>query len=82
MPHVELAVKLAVALVGGPIVTEDVLVFVTVMVCCVAAVPVSLLKTSAVGSSAMPGSAVPKPASVAVTVPASVTTVRTPLRGP
>jgi hypothetical protein len=59
LPHVETAEKLALLVVGVPMATTDELVLTTLIVCCVAAAPDWLLKMSAPGWSAMPGSAVP-----------------------
>ena len=69
-------------MVGAAIWRVAVLVLVRVMVCWVAVGPGTLLKMRAVGLRARPGSGVPKPVRVAVTVPWLVWRVRVPVRWP
>ncbi len=56
--------------------------FVTVIVCCVADASGALAKRSEPGEKWRPGSAMPKPTSEAVTLPAPVATVSVPARVP
>ena len=71
-------VKFGVAVVGVAIWRVAELVLVRVMVCWVEVGPGTLLKMRAVGLRARPGSGLPKPVRVAVTVPM----VRVPVSGP
>ncbi len=71
-------VKFGVAVVGVAIWRLAELVLVRVMVCWVEVGPGTLLKMRAVGLRARPGSGLPKPVRVAVTVPM----VRVPVSGP
>ena len=74
--------KLAVAAVGTPTWTAEVLVFVTVMVCPVAVGPGMSAKVSASGLIATPGSDVPVPVREAVADVPPVVRVSVPVRLP
>ena len=66
-------------MVGAAIWRLVVLVLLTVMVCCVAVGPGTLLKMRVVGFRARPGSGLPKPVRIAVTGVELVGMVRVPV---
>ena len=80
--QLDATVKLGSDTSGVPKDSVDAPVLVNVMVCVVAMLPGTSLKTRAVELIASPGSSEPKPLSAAVTVPPEVTMVSVPLRSP
>jgi hypothetical protein len=76
------APELVVVAETVPTCSAVVLVLESVTVCCVDELPGTLLKTSALGVSEIPGSVEPYPVSAALAVELPACTVSVPVRGP